>query len=176
MDNLPKNTISAIVGSERRLEMIINRLLEKSVARHDISIQGPPSKMIEEYGRPFLQPKIIQESDHAPTKRAFLDDDFGWVLGFAIGIPVFICTVIAIVLLGDLYSNQKSLLYGSIGATIGALLGASLASFIKKYRTTLIHEQEKQGGFVLWITVTEDHIPEIMAILKKYRASNVHLG
>lgn len=175
MDNLPKKIVSAIVGSERRLETIINRLLEKSVARHDISIQGPPNQLIKEYGKPFLQPKIIQKSDHAPTKRAFLDDDFGWVLGLAIGIPVFLGMVITLSLFGDLHSDLRNFGYAAIGAAIGAIAGALFSWLIKRYRTTLIHEQEKQGGFVLWITATEDHIPKIMAILKKYHAREIRI-
>ncbi|CEK11717.1 hypothetical protein [Legionella hackeliae] len=88
MTNLPNQTISAIVSSESVLEEIITKLTEKTVARHDINVQGSPTKIAEKYGKSYVDPDIIKESRNPPKKEHFLEDDFGWVVGFVLWITV----------------------------------------------------------------------------------------
>ncbi len=174
MDTSPTTKVSGIVSTEKRLETIIHRLLEKSVARHDISIQGPPGKLIKEYGHPFLQPQIIQKSGHPPKERAFLEDDFGWVLGFTLAVPIFISTILAILFLGNTGSARDDFFYGILGAIVGAFAGSVLLRRIKKNHIKRIVEQEKKGGFVLWVTVSaEEHLNDVLTILKNYNVKDI---
>ncbi|ASQ45091.1 AtpZ/AtpI family protein [Legionella clemsonensis] len=174
MVNAPNKTISAIISSESVLERVIAKLTEKTVARHDISVQGPPEKMAEKYGQPYVKPDKIQESARPPKKEHFLRDDFGWVVGFSFAIPVFICVTIGVFLIGDVRSPSDNLFYGVLGAVIGAVAGAFLAKYISKRQLKQIRRQERKGGFVLWITVTSDkQIKEALSILEGYHAREI---
>lgn len=174
MANLPNKTISAIISSETVLERVIAKLTEKTVARHDISVQGSPEKIAEKYGKPFVKPDEIQESVNPPKKEHFLRDDFGWVIGFSFAIPVFIFVTIGVFLIGDVRSPSDNLFYGVLGAVIGAIAGALLAKFISKRQNKQIRRQERKGGFVLWITVTsEKQVKEALSILKGYHAREI---
>ncbi|MDI9818672.1 MULTISPECIES: hypothetical protein [unclassified Legionella] len=174
MASTPTKTVSAIVGSEKRLEFVINKLTEKTVARHDISIQGSPEKMSSKFGSPYVSPDTIQESKVPPKKEHFLRDDFGWVLGFSFSIPVFICVVIAIFIIGDVRSPHDNLVYGILGAIVGAIIGGILANYMRKHQLKKVTEQEKKGGYVLWVTVSsEEQTQEAVNILKQCHAREI---
>lgn len=169
--------ISAIIENEKELEIIITELAEKSVGRQDISVQGTPGELDEQYGTPFLDPDILQHSANPPKKEPFLMDDFGWVLGFSLGIPIFIFVAIGIFLLGDFRSLQDNLFYGAMGIIVGAIIGSILAGFLKLYRNMIIKKQEKKGGFVLWVNATsQEQISNIIHILEKHHAKQITLG
>lgn len=183
MTNLPAKTVSAVISSEKRLEFIINKLTENVVGRHEISIQGSPTEIAEKYGTPYLDPEIIQQSKNPPKTDSFLRDDFGWVLGLSFAIPLFICVVIAIFIIGDIRSTSDNILYGVLGVLVGAIIGTLFATYVKKHQENHLRSQEKKGGFVLWITVTPDtsettdeKINKIIAILKKYRALHIKIN
>jgi hypothetical protein len=176
MANVPTRTLSAIVSSEGVLELIINKLTETTVARHDISVQGSPAKIEHEYGKPYVGPETLQENPAAPKTEHFLRDDFGWVVGFSYGIPVFICVVIGIFIIGDVRSPSENLFYGVLGAIVGAIAGTFLSRWIRNRQTEQIRKQERAGGFVLWITVTTDEqINEAVNILKGYHAREIKI-
>ncbi|KTD22020.1 Uncharacterised protein [Legionella lansingensis] len=176
MASLPTKTISAIVSSEGVLELIINKLTEKTVARHDISVQGSPAAVASEYGEAYVGPEEIQKSSHPPKRESFLRDDFGWVIGFSFAIPVFICVVIGVFLIGDVRSPSDNLFYGLLGAIIGAISGALLAKFVRNHQIEQIRKQERKGGFVLWITVTTDEqMDEAIKILEGYHARQIQV-
>ena len=177
MDNLIKRQISAIVRNEKDLETIINELMEETVSRHDISIQGSPHDVAAEYGTSYLNPLILQKSNHSPKKEPFLHDDFGWVLGFAFSTPFFIGIIIGIFIIGDLRNTYDVLFYGGWGALIGALIGLILSLIIKAHHNHIISKQEQKGGFALWITVTtDDQLNKVKQILKKYHASHIAIA
>ncbi|KTC85184.1 AtpZ/AtpI family protein [Legionella brunensis] len=177
MSSLPNKTISAIVISENVLEIIISKLTEKTVARHAISIQGSPTQLSDKYGKPYVKPDTIQESKHPPTKEYFLRDDFGWLVGFTFAIPVFICIVIGVFLIGDVRSPSDNLFYGILGAIVGAIAGAFLAKFVSNQQVEQIRKQERKGGYVLWITATSDkQVNEVIAILQGYNAREIKVS
>ena len=104
-NNTSMGKISAIISNEKELEDVITQLIAESVARSDISVQGTPEQINEKYKVYFISPEIIQESRHPPVKDPFLNDDFGWVVSFSFAIPLFICLIIAIFIIGDVLSN-----------------------------------------------------------------------
>lgn len=168
--------ISAIIDSEQELEIIITELSEEVVGRQDISVQGSPGELDEQYGTPFPDPDILQHSAHPPKKEPFMMDDFGWVLGFSLGIPIFIFVAIGIFLLGDFRSLKDNLFYGGIGIIVGAIIGSILAGFLKLYRNMIIKKQEKKGGFVLWVNATsQEQMSKIIHILEKHHAKQITL-
>lgn len=169
--------ISAIVSSEDQLENMITELIKDAVARHDISVQGPPSELLTRYGVSYIDPAIIQHSDNPPKKEVFLWDDFGWVLAFAFSIPVAIFSIFAIVIFNDFQSVITNFFIGIAGGLFGAVIGALVSLFIKKRQDAMVSCQEQKGGFVLWITVSSpDKLKEIISILRKYEATNITLA
>ncbi|MBA4697151.1 MAG: hypothetical protein H2069_07180 [Legionella sp.] len=165
------NKVSAIVSNEARLERIIHRLLLKTVDRHAISIQGSPTQIAEKYGTPYVEPSVIQQSNNPPKQEFFLEDDYGWALGFSFAIPFFLCIVVAVFLLGDVQSIKDNLIYGSLGAVVGLFAGWAVATLVKHHQKRWIQAQESRGGFVLWVTVTSDEqAMKVVRILKRFRA------
>lgn len=166
--------ISAIITSEKKLERVISTLIIKSVDRHAISIQGSPTKISQVFGTPYIGPTTIQASEEAPTKEYFLEDDFGWVVGFSFSIPVFVCMVIGIFVIGDIRSIYDNVVYGALGAVIGTLIGTGLAFLVRKHQLRRIQEQESRGGYVLWITIlSPEQEKEVTHILKRYKACEI---
>lgn len=175
MKTLPPGTrISAIVPTEVELEKLIGDLTEQIVNRHEISIQASPEKLTEVFGKPFVNPEVIQHSIAPPTREPFLLDDFGFVLGFAFAIPFVIGIVLGIFVFGNLFSVSDNLLYGTAGGLIGALPGAALALFLNIHRKNAARKQEKAGGFVVWIEVdSEEKMHDILPFLRKYHAGHI---
>lgn len=171
MDNISKK-ISAICKNNDRLELMVKKLTEETVARHDISVQD-----IEHEESLLVNPTDPKHAQHvaqAPRKDAFLFDDFGWVLGFSFAIPVFIGLIIGIFIIGDIRSMTDNVIFGALGGLGGIIVGTLLTRFIKMKHDNKNIAQAKHGGFVIWITVHSDHqVAEVMTILKRYNATNI---
>jgi hypothetical protein len=174
MSNTVTCKVSAIISNEKRLEKVIHRLIQHAVARHDISVQGPPNEIANKFGTHYLVPDNIQESANPPKQEAFMNDDFGWLIGFSFSIPVFIGLIIGVFLIGDVRSLHDNILFGFMGGIIGALIGFCLAGYLKKRHSNAVKAQEKKGGYVLWITLTgQDQVEQVVAILNKFHAKNI---
>jgi hypothetical protein len=149
--------ISAIVDTEEKLERIVCELIENGLGPHDISIQGSAHAIQKRYGTSIIQPDQIQESINPPTKEPFLQDDYAWLLGFSFSIPMFICIVVGVFIIGDVRSYHDNITYGILGALVGSILGWIIFNKVKKYRYYKIKQQEYAGGFVIWISVVDMH-------------------
>ncbi|STX28336.1 Uncharacterised protein [Legionella beliardensis] len=174
MDTVSTRKISAIISSEHRVERVFNKLTQTTVARHDITIQGDPSAIADKFGTKYVEPDVVQRSQDAPKKEPYLEDDFGWLMGFAFSIPMFIGIVIGIFIIGDVRSLTDNLIFGVLGAIVGGAVGYLLSRLITLSRKKAHRKQENQGGFVIWVTITnEDQINEVIDILKNYGATNI---
>lgn len=168
------NTISAIISHEDELESLIEELINTTAARHQISVQGSRDKMNKIFGTPYVNPANIQHDEKSPREEPFLKDDFGWILAYSFSIPLVIGVIIGVFIIGDIHSLSDNLLYGSIGAFVGGILGAIFALWIKKRWDDAIQKQERQGGFVIWIQLTEkDREEDILEVLNKHHASHI---
>lgn len=177
MDKLFTQKISAIVSSEKKIEELIHQLTQQTVAHHDVSVQGDPASIAKEFGNTAVSPKSIQKNEQAPKKEAYLADDFGWVLGFSFSIPIFIGLIIGIFIIGDVGSLSDNLLFGFLGGLIGGLVGFFLNKLIKANHRHKRKQQEKKGGYVLWVTVTnEEQKTHVMEILKEHGATNIMIN
>lgn len=166
--------ISAIVGNEEQLEKVINQLMAEAVARSDISVQGDPAQLKEELGAYFVNPKLIQESQDAPVTEPFMNDDFGWVWGLSFSIPLFICLIIGIFIIGDVRSTYDVWLFGILGGIVGSIIGLVCATLVKKHHDAAIKKQEKKGGYVLWVTThTPEQYEQVLSLFKKYHLKNI---
>ncbi|STX50802.1 Uncharacterised protein [Legionella busanensis] len=177
MDNVSTRKISAILSSEHRVERVFNKLTQTTVARHDITIQGNPSDLADKFGTQYLEPDRVQESKDAPKKEPYLADDFGWLKGFTFSIPMFIGLVIGLFIGGDLRDNfTDNLIFGLIGAIIGGAVGYIISRLITHRREKAHRTQANQGGFVIWVNITnENQIEEVMDVLKQYGATNIKI-
>lgn len=177
MDNVATHKISAIVNNEHELELIVSELIAKTVARHDVSVQGNPTQLANKYGIPYIAPEVIQDSSNPPLKESFMQDDFAWVLGYSFSIPLVIGIIIGVFLIGDIRSTEDNIIYGILGAIIGGFIGYIAATTIKNRHEKAILLQEKRGGFVLWVTYkTQEQEQEILTILQKHQAQEIKVG
>lgn len=174
MDKITTKKISAIVRTESELEDVILQLFDDSVARSDISIQGSPEQIKQRYGDCFIDPKFIQKSKEPPTQEPFLEEDFGWVVGLSFAIPLVICMIVAIFLIGDVRSYSDNWFYGITGIIVGSAVGFLIARTVKKKHDDKIIKQEKEGGFVLWInTHSAKQHQQVLKILKNHHALHI---
>lgn len=176
--NDPSRVVSAIVNSEEELEQVIGQLERDVVGRHQISVQGSPGELAKCFNAQYLDPEVIQDSDDPPKKEPFLVDDFGWVVGFSLAIPMFICAIVGFLILGEPQSPSDYFLSSAIGiilgAAVGALIGMNLIKVIKKQRNTQIGMQEQKGGFVLWVTaMSAEQSMQIISVLKENHARHI---
>ena len=173
MSTVPTQTTSAIIGLEEELELTIAQLLAESVSRSDISVQGDPGKLKKQYGVAFLSPEILQNT-HPPVQEAWLKDDEGWVIGFSFALPVFVCLVIGVFVIADIRYNPDIWLYGILGLLVGLVPGYLNARRVKRKREKKLVAQEKQGGFVLWVTThTPEQHEQVMSILQKHHTTSI---
>lgn len=169
-------TISGVIAHENELDLVINELIEKAVARHDISIQGTSKKLKEKYGESFVNPSTVQHSANPPRSEPFLRDDFWWVVGFSFSIPVVICVILSIFFIGNFNSPSDNLFYGIFGLLVGSLIGWRISSRVKKNHMKKISQQEACGGFTLWVTAHNlEQETLIVNLLKDYRATNIEI-
>ncbi|TAL61799.1 MAG: hypothetical protein EPN84_07380 [Legionella sp.] len=166
--------ISAIIHDENELETVITQLIAESVAFSDISVQGSPKQIKDKYGVQFIDPEVLQDSKNPPTKEAFLKDDVGWVISYSFTIPFIICIILGIFIIGDIRSTTDNYVYGFFGAIVGAVVGFASAYAVKRNYEKKVAQQEKKGGFVLWVTT---HDPEqheqVLQILKEHHPENI---
>jgi hypothetical protein len=172
--NEPIKKVSAIVDNEERLEKVIAALIAEAIARGDISVQGTAEQIKNKYGVAYVNPAIVQDSTYPPIQEPFLNDDFGWVLGFSFALPLFICLIVSIFIIGDIQSTHDNLWYGAIGAIVGTILGTILTQNVKRYRKSNLRKQEKQGGFVIWVIAhnAEQH-QKVLTILKEHHLKRI---
>jgi hypothetical protein len=174
MNSVPTEKISAIIRNEEELELVITQLIAESVARADISIQGSAEQLKNKYGVCFIDPKVIQDSEYPAVNEPFLNDDFGWVVGLSFAIPLFICLIIGIFIIGDIRSTSDIWLYGILGAIIGSALGFFIAKTVKSSHDEQIKKQEKKGGYVIWIlTHSKKQQKQVMDILNRHFADSI---
>jgi len=176
MQTTKTQKISAVIPSDKKLERVITKLMSESVARADISVQGTPEEIKEKYGVSFIDPELIQDSAYPPTKEPFLNDDFGWVVGFSFAIPFFICLVVAIFIIGDIRSLSDNILFAILGGIVGTAIGLSIAILVKKNHDKKLAQQESKGGFVIWVTThSDEQYRQVIRILKRYRPENMKI-
>lgn len=174
MNNAYECKISAIIDNEEELENVINQLVAEVVARSDISVQGSPDQVEKKYGRSYVTPETIQGSYIPPKKEHFLRDDFGWVIGFSFALPLVICLIVAIFIIGDVRSLSDNLFYGCAGALVGGVIGGLCAKMIQRQQKKQTIKQENKGGFVLWvITHDEQHTEKVVNILNDHHAQDI---
>lgn len=174
MSSLSNCKISAIISSEKRLEKVIHRLIQHAVARHDISVQGPPSRLNQSFAQHHPAPNDVQDSSAPPKKEAYLADDFGWLISFAFSIPMVIGLIVGIFIIGDVRSVHDNIRYGLIGLIAGGAIGFVCALTLKKHHDKAARAQEKKGGYVMWVTVNDPAMVEtVVDILTKFKAKNV---
>ncbi|MDX1837021.1 hypothetical protein DIZ81_04950 [Legionella taurinensis] len=154
MDN-GSGKISAIISDEIQLELVANELLANAVARQNLSVQGSPTKVAEKYGVPYVAPEVIQAGHNPPETDPYLRDDFGWLIGFSYGIPIFVLVAIGVFLIGDIHSPAETVFFAVIGFVLGGIIGRFIAKNIKENRNKDIEKQERKGGFVLWVSYND---------------------
>lgn len=154
MDN-GSGKISAIINDERQLELVANELLANAVARQNLSVQGSPTQVAEKYGVPYVAPEVIQAGHNPPETDPYLQDDFGWIIGFSYGIPIFVLVAIGVFLIGDIHSPSENIFFAVIGVVLGGIIGRFIAKGIKENRNKGIENQERKGGFVLWVSYND---------------------
>lgn len=160
----------------KKLETIFDKLTQTAVARHDISVQGSPEELAEKCGIQDINAEEVQKCVNAPTRELFLSDDWGWILGFSFALPLVVCLILAIFVIGDIQSTHDNYLYGALGAVVGIILGGSLATLVKRFHDKKIRELEIKGGYVLWVTVNiEDDLKKVIKILKTCKASSIRI-
>lgn len=166
--------ISAIISDERQLEFVTNELLANAVARPNISVQGSPTKVAEKYGVPYVAPEIIQAGHNPPETDPYLQDDFGWIIGFSYGIPIFILVAIGVFLVGDIHSPSENIFFALIGIVLGGIIGRIIAKGIKNNRNYGIVKQEQKGGFVLWVSYNDsEQKKDIIRVLNQCQVKAV---
>lgn len=176
MDTYPKK-ISAIFRDEMEMEIAITALKEQTVGLQDVSVQGSPADFQNKLGVSYISPESTQTLKEPPKTEPFLQDDFGWVIGFSFSVPLFIGIIIGVFVIGDVNSMSDNILFGLLGAVAGSAVGYLLANFIKSIHDKKIRKQENKGGYVLWVTVRdkeqENHVIEL---LKKYNGVNIKVA
>lgn len=175
-ENTIDTEISAIVKKPKTLEKIVNALLSNSFAMHDIHIQETPEELKKVVGEKYPDPKQLKKIPLAEVHQdlPYLSDDFGWVLGFCVAIPMFIGMVVMLVLFFDMNSILTNFFYALIGAAIGIIPGIIIAKLVKNSRQDLQKKRKLLGGTVIWVhTRTQTQTEQALAVLKQYRAKKI---
>ncbi|KTC75630.1 hypothetical protein Lbir_0350 [Legionella birminghamensis] len=171
------NKISAIFRDERTLEKAISHLTEKTLSLGEVSVQGPPSEMLQKFGKSYISPETLQKAEEfSPKTEPYMHDDFGWKQGFSISIPMFIGIILGLLAGGELRYYYDNVILGAIGGLIGAVIGFFIMKSIRQSRISKIEKQERMGGFVLWLVCTNEQQQQaIFSILKEHHAENITL-
>ncbi len=176
MEPIASSKITALFRSEPRLEKVIQKLTEKAVAHHDISVQDAPQKIINTFGVNTIDSMNLQNNQQTPTKEPFLSDDRNLLISFSFSIPLFIGLVIGVFIIGDVRILADNIIFGFLGAVIGGVVGFICSKYVRRISANKTKFQQKNGGFLLWVTVHDNEtVPVVMDILKKHNAENITL-
>ena len=148
--------LSGIVKSNDDLEILTQKLLEQSVARHDISVQGSHRDIYKFFGQENIPPERLQEMKTKPVKEPFLSDDYGWILSLIFVVTVFLSSIFFVFYMGDIMSTHDNIFYSFLGVGIGSLIGLALIFFVHKIHQSHIQKQEKEGGFLIEVNSQDD--------------------
>lgn len=171
------HTISAIFPDETELEDAIDELEQKIVGRHELSIQGKASELQAAFGEPYVDPQTLQNTVHPPMREPFLEDDFSWAIGLVFMLPIFVGAALSVFFLGLPELDLHNFVMAVLGGLIGGLLGAILSQELKIKHQHQIAQQEKKGGFVLWVNASSvQKQKQILGVLKKYHADSIRIN
>lgn len=171
------HTISAIFPDETELEDAIDELEQKIVGRHELSVQGKASALKATFGEPYVDPRILQNTPHPPMREPFLEDDFGWAIGLVFMLPIFVGAALSVFFLGMPELDLHNFIMAVLGGLIGGFIGSIFSQELKIKHHNQIAQQEKKGGFVLWVNASS--VPkqkQILSVLKKYHADSIRIN
>lgn len=171
------HTISAIFPDETELEDAIDELEQKIIGRHELSIQGKASELKATFGEPYVDPKTLQNTVHPPMREPFLEDDFGWAIGLVFMLPIFVGAALSVFFLGIPELDLHNLIMAVLGGLIGGFFGSIVSQELKIKHRDQITQQEKKGGFVLWVNASSvQKQKQILGVLKKYHADSIKIN
>lgn len=172
MDSTNISTLSFIIKKQRHLDKIIRQLLAQCVARSDIAVHGNTNKTNDANQQVKASFSASQHHDDnkVSIEQPYLKDDYGWAVGFSFSIPLFVCLVISVFILGDIQSNHDILVYGLCGLAVGTVLGLAMAFVVHYFRKRNAKKQEQQGGYLVSVTLhNDDQQQGVQKVLHKNR-------
>lgn len=158
--------VVGIVRNEKDMDILLENLFTSGFDHHEISVMGSPKELKSSLGKRYVNPIYLEHNPNTPRHEMILPDDFSWWLAFIVATPMFIGMVLGIGLYADFrFQNYYQIFsYATIGGIFGLVVGFVLAFLINRNKQHSSQQQQKVGGFVIWITTID---PERVILAEK---------
>lgn len=164
-----------VFDTKDQLDETIKDLRTSGFGRHEISVRGSDAAVQEQYGRPFIDPTLLQDDPGAPRSTLVVPEELGVAQGVLLGVGMLAGAALGVVATDGAAGNGATATVLA-GVIIGAVFGSMLVWLLSSQYYRFFRTQEKTGGIVLWIKTEDAAASEkAQAILKRHGAHDVHV-
>lgn len=164
-----------VFDNKDQLDETIKDLRSSGFGRHEISIRGSEARMKEQFGRPFIEPEMVEDHPATPRSIFIVPEELGVAQGVLLGIGMLAGAALGLVATG--YATESgSTAIVLLGVALGALAGSLLVWLMSAQYHRFFRQQEQNGGLVLWVkTDTDESTRKAQVILERHGAHDVHI-
>jgi hypothetical protein len=180
MSDTHTTTIREAVGvfhNAEEMEAAIEELEESGFDRAEISLLASQAAVHEKLGHAYADAKSLEDSTLAPRTAFVSTEAIGDAEGAVLGGLIYVGALVAA---GTVVASGGSfgalLAATAVGTASGGLVGGTLAALVGKQHADSLQEQLDRGGLLVWVrTPTEADENRAVDVLKRNKASDVHL-
>lgn len=180
MSDTHTTTIREAVGifhNADEMEAAIQELEENGFDRAEISLLASQEAVHEKLGHAYADAKSLEDSSLAPRTAFVSTETIGDAEGAALGGLMYVGALVAAGAVVASGGSFGALLAATVAGTAsGGLVGGTLAALIGKQHADSLVEQLDRGGLLVWVrTPTKADENRAVDVLKRNKASDVHL-
>lgn len=164
-----------VFSNKDQLDETIKDLRSSGFGRHEISIRGSEAAMKKKFGRPFIEPEIIEDHPATPRSIFVVPEELGVAQGVLLGIGMLAGAAFGL-LATDYATESGSTAMVLLGVALGAVVGSLFVWLMSAQYHRFFRKQEHQGGLVLWVkTDTTESTEKAQTILRRHGAHDIHV-
>lgn len=165
-----------VFTNQHDLDEAIAELEASHFPRHNISVVGDKSKLVNRFGSDAVEPEVLDNNPMVPKDAPLRIEEKNIGAGVIVSVPGYIVACIAGIIV---YPASTIVLVAAMitGGIIGAGLGFLALTMIKAKRDARIQRQIDKGGLTLWVkTLRPEEEKAAQTIMMNHGAKNVHLN
>ena len=180
MSGTHTTTIREAVGvfhTAAEMEAAIEELEENGFDRAEISLLASQEAVHEKLGHAYADAKSLEDSTLAPRTAFVSTESVGDAEGALLGGLMYVGALVAA---GAVVASGGSfgalLAATAVGTASGGIVGGALAALVGEKHAESLQQQLDRGGLLVWVrTPVEADETRAVDILKRNKASDVHV-
>ena len=166
-----------VFHSAADIESAIEELQQNGFDRAEISLLASDEAVRQKLGHRFYDAKSLEDNPGVPRAAFVSAESVGGAEGALMGGLIYVGALAAA---GAVVASGGSfgaiLAATAVGGGSGGLIGGILAGFVGKHHSDHLQHQLERGGLLVWVRTRDAlHEQRAVEILKRYKATDVHL-